>query len=1308
MKNNTITKLMGAVLLVFTSSIGYGQCSDLIFNDDFDGSSVDLSKWQFDNGDGCPTLCGWGNAEEQWYQPQNTTIVDGKLVITTKFEAAGGKQYTSSKLITSGKFTSRYGRYEASIKLPSAGGVWPAFWMLPENGSWPFTGEIDIMEAQQRNPESVSGTVHYSNGGWRFTGREYSAGEDLSAGFHVYAVEWEPTEIRWYVDDVLYHSVTPSNTVDPWPFAKGDWYLILNVAVGGPGTPFTGNTPPTPADYPTQMEVDYVRVYNGSFSNQIVGDTKVTEGEQGVTYSITTEDNATYNWSVPQGATIASGQGTNAIRVNWGTTDGNIELTVTSADCGEKEYSLNVDVSAPKTVDFVFEDYENSRNVRYGASTTGVLLQQVANPENNSVNGSASVGKYERNASESYDVLFMQSDDIGNALEFISGTRSIFVDVYTDAPIGTEVLVQLENSVLSTGDFPQGRQSRYNAFTTKRNEWQTLEFEYFDRPDAAVGAFDANQLAVLIDPNSNTAHTTYIDNIRSMKAPDVSLIGEEVIADFDQVNQLEEILVNGEYEANSANPRPNSVNNSSVVAKYTRNPTETYDVISFATGAIENAEPFKRQDNIFYMDVYTSSPVGTEILISLENETLSEEEFPLGINSQYTAVISKQNEWHTVAFAFTGAPDVGTSNISVNEISILFDSGSNSSGTYYFDNFKYGITKVPDTYSDLDVIQNYDGITNLTLNNTTTGTYSTTANPASNAVNNSANTARYTRNVEEQYDVLFFNTNAIKDASEFVAEEKRFAMDIYTSAPVGTVVSWQLENGQVSNPENYPLGRHSVYQGAITEQNEWHTVEFVLVNTPDLVVSDEDIDTVVLLFDPGTFSGETFYFDNMRTLKKDATVETPILTTITVSSEATEINKDATLQFTANGFDQLGGNFATEVIWTTTGGTIDTSGLFQATSVGIFTITATSGAVSGSKEITVITPTVDANYTSLPGVIEAEDYKEGGQGIGYNDTTPGNLGGAYREDAVDIQNTGDTSGTYNVGWINAGEWLAYDVDATATGGRYTAEFRVASPDGLGSFHLEANGQSITEVITVPNTGNWQNYTTVVVEDVLLTQGKQEIRVVFDSRSLNFNYIEFKASTGTEITEPSTCSGKASNGQYSYEISKNEGEIFLNFKPEVVGVGERVCILYYGTEENGLYPGYIVTPNKPFAISAAQGEIIYFYYTYSLPSGGENNTSKDRDSFTIGECSGNKNGSSPLFSDLKVFPNPVADVITLSGIDQATQLEVFTVKGERVLSSVLQDNTQRMNLNVAGLVNGLYYIKVHSENVGVKTLKFIKN
>ncbi|WP_299315003.1 family 16 glycosylhydrolase [uncultured Aquimarina sp.] len=1296
--------IITCIILFFSNEIGYSQCSELIFNDEFSGNSVDLSKWSFDNGDGCPTLCGWGNAEEQWYQPENTTVQNGNLVITTRNEAAGGKQFTSSKLITAGKFNSRYGRYEASIKLPSAGGIWPAFWMLPENGSWPFTGEIDIMESQHKNPESVGGTVHYSNGGWQYNGREFNAGLDLSAGFHEYAVEWEPTEIRWYVDDQLYHTVTPGNTVDPWPFSEGDWYLILNVAVGGPGTPYTGNIPPTPADYPTQMEVDYVRVYSGTFNTQLIGDNNVYEGETAKPYTITSTEGASYNWTVPSGGVITSGQGTNTILVDWGVTEGDVKVVVNVPGCGINEFKMSVSVNPIKTLEYVFEDFEGNRNVAYTSTTDGALSESVANPGENSNNSSSIVGRYVRATGAQYDGLYMTTTNIGNALEYTSGEKSIWLDVYSDAPIGTEFVLQIENGSLSSGNWPSGRHSRYSAKTISQNQWETLEFELLDRPDTSVGALDVDQFVLLIDPDSYTGHTVYIDNMRKMDAPDPTLLEEIIIADYDGINQLELFFENGEYIPNVTNPTPNSVNNSSNVARYERGAFELYDVVSFNTGVIEDSSPFINGDNIFFMDVYTSAPVGTEISLSLENQEGSDNDFPVGRNSQYSSVVKAQNQWHTIAFSYTTAPDAGTSNLSVDEVSILFAPNSNVSETYYFDNFRYGVTVLPPSYELSEVIHNYNGVDNISLNNTTTGNYiENVGNPDANDVNNSSQAGSYVRDNTELYDVLFLDTAFIDDASAYVSEDKRFAMDVYTSAPIGTVISWQLEASSLSTPNNYPSGRHSVYQATVKEQNNWHALEFILTGTPDLIVTDAQIDTIVFLFDPNNNSGDTFYIDNLRSLSKEVVTQTPVLSSITVSSDIVSINQGQTTQFSAQGFDQNGNPFDTNFTWTATGGSIDTDGLYTGSTLGTYTVAATSGSISGSVSVAVNEN--QGIFVTIPGIIQAEDYKEGGEGVGYFDTSVGNIGDAYRQDDVDIQ---ITIGGYNVGWIATGEWLAYNIDAKESTNSYDISFRVASPNGNGKFHLELDGISITEVISVSNTNGWQNYEIVEVKGVSISTGAHELRVVFDSNGLNFDNMEFITSSGS-TGGGNSCSGAADNDQYSYIVSEDTTNPTITYVPEVIGMGENVCILYYGTSPTGNYSGYIVRPNTPFQINANEGDEIYFYYTYSLPTGGENNTAGSRNSFTVGSCVNRSNidtEKNPL--DITIFPNPANTMITLSGLENAYLVNVYDISGKLLKTQLVNETQTQLSIDLSSLPNGFYMIKTYSQDRESSIHKIMKD
>jgi beta-glucanase (GH16 family) len=242
----------------------------LVWSDEFngvDGSSPDSSKWTYDTGGN-----GWGNNELEYYtsRTQNVQIKAGNLVITAQQETYTGpdgvtRNYTSARLKTQGLFSQAYGRFEARIKIPAGQGMWPAFWMLGNNITsvgWPTCGEIDIMENIGKEPGTVHGSLHgpstvshTSDATAPFT---LPAGQNFADDFHLYAVEWEPGTVRFYVDATLYATFNQAQ----WP-AGGTWaldhpfFIILNVAVGGnwPGPPDATTV------FPQQMLVDYVRVY---------------------------------------------------------------------------------------------------------------------------------------------------------------------------------------------------------------------------------------------------------------------------------------------------------------------------------------------------------------------------------------------------------------------------------------------------------------------------------------------------------------------------------------------------------------------------------------------------------------------------------------------------------------------------------------------------------------------------------------------------------------------------------------------------------------------------------------------------------------------------------------------------------------------------------------------------------------------------------------------------------------------------------------------------------------------------------------
>jgi beta-glucanase (GH16 family) len=237
----------------------------LVFQDEFDGpagAAPDPSKWVHDKGGS-----GWGNDELQYYtdSTRNASLDgQGALVVTARAEHHRGRRFTSARLKSLGRFEQAYGRFEARIRVPEGKGIWPAFWLLGSNMDavdWPECGEIDIMESIGSEPTLVYGTLHgpgYSDD--KGVGAEFGlpGGASFADDYHVFAVEWEPEVVRWYVDGALRQSLTPgalprsTKWVHDHPF-----FILLNVAVGGwwPGAP------DRTTKLPRSMLVDYVRVY---------------------------------------------------------------------------------------------------------------------------------------------------------------------------------------------------------------------------------------------------------------------------------------------------------------------------------------------------------------------------------------------------------------------------------------------------------------------------------------------------------------------------------------------------------------------------------------------------------------------------------------------------------------------------------------------------------------------------------------------------------------------------------------------------------------------------------------------------------------------------------------------------------------------------------------------------------------------------------------------------------------------------------------------------------------------------------------
>lgn len=363
---------------------------DLVWNDEFNGTELDESKWNYETGyylNDDPGTWGWGNNELQHYtdSKDNVFVEDGKLNIVALEDPATFPQnpervapYSSGKITTQDKFKFTYGRVDFSAKLPAVSGAWPALWMMPNDnvyGGWASSGEIDVMEARGRVPESTSGAIHF---GGEWPANTYLSGEQhfedggrIDTAFHTYSVIWEEDAISWFVDGKFFYKVTKEQWFSAAmrdnpnaPFDQ-DFYLIMNLAMGGW---FDGGIEPNVDDFPVSMEVDYVRVYNElETEEEEVPAVAVT----GVTLNKAEVELTKEGQTTRLSATVAPANATNK-KVTWSSSDervakvsaggvvtavanGTAEITVTTEDGGQTDTAtVTVDIIPQMTNEQLF------------------------------------------------------------------------------------------------------------------------------------------------------------------------------------------------------------------------------------------------------------------------------------------------------------------------------------------------------------------------------------------------------------------------------------------------------------------------------------------------------------------------------------------------------------------------------------------------------------------------------------------------------------------------------------------------------------------------------------------------------------------------------------------------------------------------------------------------------------------------------------------------------------------------------------------------------------------------------------------
>lgn len=450
----------------------------LVWEDTFDGTELNTDNWNYELHEP-----GWVNNELQEYtdSKENTYVKDGKLIIQAIKNADG--TYTSGRINTQNKHDQTYGKFEIKAKSPSGQGFLPAIWMMPtdENlyGQWPKCGEIDIMEVLGSKTNTLYSTLHFGEPHAEKQGSYTLANGTFADSFHTYTCEWEPGEIRFYVDGILFQTVNDwftkkdgyGEVTYPAPFDQ-DFYLILNLAVGGnwPGNPDETTT----FDENAQLVVDYVKVYQkeGYDENVQKPENSVTLRDPDATgnyivngdFSANEELTDNKNWGFLLAGT---GNASAAIKNN--------ALTITTTDCGNLDYSVqvvqpNLPMEKGKRYKLTFDAY---------ASEARTMITDVSGPDNGYKRYMADTRVELTTETKTYTYEFdmKSASDANGRLEFNLGNQGSNADVVItnvrlehlgDSPVSEDEKIMLpDGNYIFNGGFQEGT-DRFNFWTVEQ------------------------------------------------------------------------------------------------------------------------------------------------------------------------------------------------------------------------------------------------------------------------------------------------------------------------------------------------------------------------------------------------------------------------------------------------------------------------------------------------------------------------------------------------------------------------------------------------------------------------------------------------------------------------------------------------------------------------------------------------------------------------------------------------------------------------------------------------------------------------
>ncbi len=501
--------------------------------------------------------------------------------------------------------------------------------------------------------------------------------------------------------------------------------------------------------------------------------------------------------------------------------------------------------------------------------------------------------------------------------------------------------------------------------------------------------------------------------------------------------------------------------------------------------------------------------------------------------------------------------------------------------------------------------------------------------------------------------------------------------DIYWEGGGGTTVA---VTGVTVSPTTASIGVGATTQLTATVAPSNATTQTVTWSSSNTAIASVNSSGLVTGVAAGnaTITVTTQSGSKTATCAVTVTSNTIAVTGVTVSPTTASIAVGATTQLTAT---VAPSNATTQTVtWSSSNtaiATVNSSGLVTGVAAGNATITVTtqSGAKTATCAVTVsaVANNLALNKTTTVSSTESADYP-----------------GSY---AVDASATTRWSSAFS-----DPQWIYVDLGASYSINRVKITWEAAyGRDFLVQVSADASAWNTMKTVT----GN-----TVLINDFTGLSGTgRYVRIYGTARGTVYGYSIFGLEVyGTAVT--GACSVASVSGDYSSSVSNDASNPSLTFVPSRTGVGSTTCILYYGTSATGVLAGYYVTPNTAYKITASAGQVIYYYYTYSVPEGGEKNTAANRNSFTVGTCSSLKNAgiATGENKEISIFPNPAGNQVFVQGVSRNSKIELYNVGGQLLMEQMAVNNNLQ-TIELSSLQPGVYIVKVVGENS--KTLKLIK-